>query len=130
VGPGGGKGGSKAANAFSFLGKLAVTLPIVGFLLGEASRINKETSDTLKAQADQAPKTFEEVKKIWAGQVPTFQESVKNGVTDGFRVAPPLQPLNVNTSTTLKLDGKVIAQSVDKYLGMSYSYGGSRVLGR
>jgi len=40
------------------------------------------------------------------------------------------RPFEIRNDLTLKLDGKVIAQSVDKYLGMSYSYGGSRVLGR
>ena len=38
--------------------------------------------------------------------------------------------LNLRTSTTIKLDGKVIAQVVDKYLGRTASYGSSRVLPR
>ncbi len=38
--------------------------------------------------------------------------------------------LNLQTSTTLKLDGKVIAQSVDKHLGLTLKYGTSRVGGR
>lgn len=40
------------------------------------------------------------------------------------------RPLEIDNRLTVKLDGKVISETVDKYLGRSYSYGGSRVLGR
>ncbi len=114
-------GGNKSGGFLQFLGKAAITLPIVGFLLSEAKRIADETAAKEKQKKEAAPGTFEDVKKIWASQVPTFQDSVTKGVTDGFKIAPPTAPVNLNTSTTLKLDGRVVAQSVSRYLARDYA---------
>jgi hypothetical protein len=112
-------GGNKGGGVLQFLGKAAVALPIIGFILGEAKRIADETAAKEKEKRDAAPGTFEEVKKIWAAQVPTFQDSVTKGVTDGFKVAPMQAPIDLTTSFELKLDGQVIAESVDRRLGIT-----------
>ena len=118
--PGGSGGG-----ALALLGKFAVTLPIVGFLLGEADRIGKENAARDAARKAAAPGTFEEVKKIWSSQIPTLEESLKQstqtGVTEGFRMTPPLAPIDLTNNTTLILDGAVVAQSVNRYLGLTTS---------
>jgi hypothetical protein len=118
-------GGNKGGDVLQFLGKAAIALPIVGFLLGEAKRIADETAAKEKQKKEAAPGTFEEVKKIWASQVPTFQDSVKQGVTDGFRVAPPTSPINFSNETSLILDGAVVARSVNKYLGIQAQNSGT-----
>ena len=117
-------GGNKGGGVLQFLGKAAIALPIVGLLLGEAKRLADEMAAKEKQNKETAPGRFEEVKKIWASQVPTFQDSVKQGVTDGFKAAPPTAPINFSNTTTLEVDGRVLAQTVDNYLGPMYRSGG------
>jgi hypothetical protein len=121
--PGAAPASGKGGGAFAFLGKLAVTLPIVGFLLGEADRIGKENDARDAARKAAAPGTFEEVKKIWSSQIPTLQESLKQstqtGVVEGFKMTPPIAPIDLTNSTTLVLDGQVLADVVDRRLGIT-----------
>ena len=50
-----------------------------------------------------------------------LNRAVQNGVVEGFKMAPPAAPIDLTNNLTLKLDGRVIAQSVDKYLGLTTS---------
>lgn len=56
-----------------------------------------------------------------------LNRAISNGVVEGFKAVPMQPPIDLTNKLTVTLDGKVIAQSVDKYLGLAYKYGGSRV---
>jgi len=48
-------------------------------------------------------------------------EEITAGVVEGFKTAPPQAPINLSSATTLTLDGQVVANSVNRYLGLTAS---------
>ena len=44
---------------------------------------------------------------------------IKNGIVDGFKAVPMQPPIDLTNRLQLTLDGKVVAESVNKYLGLT-----------
>jgi hypothetical protein len=134
VGPTVVPGGNKGGGILPFLGKAAVALPIVGLILGEAERVWAENAAREKEKRAAAPGTFEEVKKIWSSRIPTLEESLKQstqtGVVEGFKMTPPIAPINLTNDLTVTLDGAVLARNIDRRLGQNLRAGTPRSGGR
>jgi hypothetical protein len=47
-----------------------------------------------------------------------LNRAITSGVVEGFKMAPMSPPIDLTNRLELKLDGKVVAESVNKYLGL------------
>ena len=58
-------------------------------------------------------------------------DEVKAGIVEGFKAVPMSPPIDLTNRLELKLDGKVVAQSVNQYLGLTTgNTNGSRITAR
>ena len=56
---------------------------------------------------------------VSGGSSDYLNRAISNGVVEGFKMAPVRPPIDLTNRLELKLDGKVVAQSVSRYLGLS-----------
>ncbi|CAB4184472.1 hypothetical protein UFOVP1573_38 [uncultured Caudovirales phage] len=54
--------------------------------------------------------------KAWWTGTP---KAISDGIVDGIKAVPPQAPINLSSATTLMLDGQVVAESVDRRLGIT-----------
>jgi hypothetical protein len=56
---------------------------------------------------------------VSGGSSDYLNRAITSGVVEGFKMAPMQPPIDLTNRLELKLDGKVVAQSVSRYLGLS-----------
>ncbi|CAB4189319.1 hypothetical protein UFOVP1184_20 [uncultured Caudovirales phage] len=112
-------------------GALAGAFKLLGGAIEVAFALAKPFFDALKWLVDNITTVLDAMNKIGAAQ--TVEKGAKAAGDAGYNGGSFVNPLNAGGGTggftanlNVNLDGKTIAKSTDTYLGMQYSYGGSR----
>jgi hypothetical protein len=57
---------------------------------------------------------------VSGGSSDYLNRAITNGVVEGFKAVPMAPPIDLTNRLTLNIDGKVVAESVNRYLAYPY----------